>query len=100
VLSGPRDPRRVNEELTQAREAAVTELMRMARRRGANAVIGMRFDNRDVSNNWAEICAYGTAVRVERIRPRRVPRPEHIVTPAWPESVQAGAAPQRRADQP
>jgi uncharacterized protein YbjQ (UPF0145 family) len=73
VLSGTRDPRRVNEELTNAREAAIEEMVRVARRRGANAVIGMRFDNRDVSNSWAEICAYGTAVRIERARP--APRP-------------------------
>ncbi|OLB78785.1 MAG: hypothetical protein AUI14_11895 [Actinobacteria bacterium 13_2_20CM_2_71_6] len=47
------------------REEAVNEMIKSARRRGANAVIGMRFDHREISSSWAEICAYGTAVRVE-----------------------------------
>jgi uncharacterized protein YbjQ (UPF0145 family) len=63
-LSGAPNPR-VNQELASAREEAVNEMMRTARRRGANAVIGMRFDNREITSGWAEICAYGTAVRVE-----------------------------------
>jgi uncharacterized protein YbjQ (UPF0145 family) len=63
-LSGAPNPR-VNQELASAREEAVTEMMRAARRKGANAVIGMRFDNREITSGWAEICAYGTAVRVE-----------------------------------
>jgi uncharacterized protein YbjQ (UPF0145 family) len=67
ALTGAMNPR-VNEELTRARDEAVADLIRAARRRGANAVVGMRFDNRDVSDRWAEICAYGTAVRVQRIR--------------------------------
>jgi len=33
-----------------------------ARARGANAVLGMRFDHRDISEVWGEMCAYGTAV--------------------------------------
>jgi hypothetical protein len=35
-----------------------------AYRRGANAVVGMRFDHRSISESWTEICAYGTAVFV------------------------------------
>ncbi len=77
-LSGAPNPR-VRQELASAREEAVTEMMRVARRRGANAVIGMRYDNREITAGWAEICAYGTAVRVEPV-PRvsghaRPPRP-------------------------
>ena len=49
------------------REEAIAELAKAARRRGANAVIGMRFDNREITSSWAEICAYGTAARVEPI---------------------------------
>ena len=72
-LTGTANPR-MNEELAHARNQAVAEMTRNARRRGANAVIGMRFDNRDITTGWAEICAYGTAVRVERIPPRPAPR--------------------------
>jgi uncharacterized protein YbjQ (UPF0145 family) len=35
-----------------------------AQRRGGNAVVGMRFDHRDISDMWVELCAYGTAVYV------------------------------------
>jgi len=56
-------------ELSRVRDAAVTEMKRAARRRGANAVIGMRFD----AGTAGELCAYGTAVRAERIRLSAVP---------------------------
>jgi hypothetical protein len=39
-------------------------MMVAARRRGANAILGMRFDNRDITSMWVEIVAYGTAVVV------------------------------------
>jgi uncharacterized protein YbjQ (UPF0145 family) len=39
-------------------------MVEAANRRGANAVVGMRFDNRDVTPPWREVCAYGTAVLV------------------------------------
>lgn len=54
-------------KLTDAREVAVAALVANARKRGANAVVGMRFDTRAIGPRWAEICAYGTAVRVRRI---------------------------------
>lgn len=65
VLSGEVNPG-VTLALTGWREEAVTNMAREAKRRGANAVVGMRFDHRDISSSWTEICAYGTAVRVER----------------------------------
>jgi uncharacterized protein YbjQ (UPF0145 family) len=65
VLSGEVNPG-VATALTGWREEAVTNMARAAHRRGANAVIGMRFDHRDISGSWTELCAYGTAVRVQR----------------------------------
>ena len=50
--------------LTQWRHEAIGRLIAQAQRQGANAVLGMRFDNRDVGDYWTEICAYGTAVLV------------------------------------
>jgi uncharacterized protein YbjQ (UPF0145 family) len=35
-----------------------------AEQRGANAIVGMRFDTSEIGNGWTEICAYGTAVSV------------------------------------
>jgi hypothetical protein len=40
----------------------VTRLFDSAKARGANAIIGMRFDTSDIGDSWTEICAYGTAV--------------------------------------
>jgi uncharacterized protein YbjQ (UPF0145 family) len=50
--------------LAGSRQEAVARMVEAARRRGANAVVGMRFDHRPVSPVWNEICAYGTAVHV------------------------------------
>jgi uncharacterized protein YbjQ (UPF0145 family) len=48
--------------LTQIRAEAVAHMVEAAKRRGANAVVGMRFDVRGVTSAWNEVCAYGTAV--------------------------------------
>lgn len=50
--------------LAQIRQEAIAYMASAAERRGANAVVGMRFDNRDVTPPWREVCAYGTAVLV------------------------------------
>jgi len=50
--------------LAQIRQEAVANMIASAERRGANAILAMRFDNRDVTPPWREICAYGTAVLV------------------------------------
>jgi len=46
----------------QVRERMVEE----AERLGANAIIAMRFDTSEMGSNWTEICAYGTAVKVNK----------------------------------
>ena len=51
----------VVEALTRWREEAVEQMAREALKRGANAVVGMRFDHREVTSSVVEICAYGTA---------------------------------------
>ena len=62
-LNGRLNPQLVR-LLTQIRQEAVARMAEAASRRGANAIIGMRFDNRDVTPPWREVCAYGTAVLV------------------------------------
>jgi uncharacterized protein YbjQ (UPF0145 family) len=49
----------------KAREEAFELMMRHAAERGANAVIGMRYDANDVAEGVTEVLAYGTAVLVE-----------------------------------
>jgi uncharacterized protein YbjQ (UPF0145 family) len=48
--------------LLRWRRDAIANLAAEADLLGADAVIGMKFDNRILSSAWTEICAYGTAV--------------------------------------
>ena len=34
--------------------------------KGADAILAMRFDTSEIGTAWTEICAYGTAVKVEK----------------------------------
>jgi uncharacterized protein YbjQ (UPF0145 family) len=52
--------------LVQSRNEAMARMVAEAVARGANAVVGMRFDG-GAFGQWSEICAYGTAVWVEPI---------------------------------
>jgi uncharacterized protein YbjQ (UPF0145 family) len=81
--------------LAQIRQEAVANMIAAAERRGANAILAMRFDNRDVTPPWREICAYGTAVLVVAAdkteiatEPYAPPGPEPD-TPPYPMPVQA-----------
>ncbi|GGJ81785.1 UPF0145 protein [Pilimelia anulata] len=48
--------------LRKWREDAIARMVALAHERGANAVVGVRFDHREIGPEWTEICAYGTAV--------------------------------------
>ena len=63
MTSGDTNPRS-SVVLGRTRQDAVARMLEVAYGRGANAVIGMRFDHRSISSSWTEICAYGTAVFV------------------------------------
>ena len=52
--------------LSDSREQAIGRLRDAARRRGANAVLAMRFDCNEIANLMSEVAAYGTAVTVRR----------------------------------
>jgi uncharacterized protein YbjQ (UPF0145 family) len=60
---GDKNPR-MPQHLISWRSEAIEHMVTQARERGANAVIAMRFDNREITEVWSEICAYGTAVYV------------------------------------
>lgn len=55
--------------LVQTRARAIEQMIVAARRRGATAILGMRFDNRDITSTWVEIVAYGTAVVAVPVTP-------------------------------
>lgn len=48
------------------REQALQLMMEHALQRGANAVIGVRYDATEVMQGVTEVIAYGTAVQMER----------------------------------
>jgi len=50
----------------ESRQEAYDLMFRHATERGANAIIGMRYDATEVMSGVAEVLAYGTAVIVER----------------------------------
>lgn len=66
-LDGQSTPQR-SPALIRWRWEAIGEMVAEAVRLGADAIIGMKFDNRQINNSWSEICAYGTAVKLGRDR--------------------------------
>ena len=76
LRGGAYDPMAAD-NLTRWRTDSVARLGEEARRIGANAVVGMRFDSRDCGEMWMEICAYGTAVIV-------VPKVPDVMPPDQP----------------
>ena len=51
--------------LHDSREQVIERLAAEAEGRGADAIVAMRFDTSEMGDTWTEICAYGTAVRIE-----------------------------------
>ena len=52
--------------LAMGRLHAQERLVEEAEAKGANAIIAFRFDTSELGSTWAEICAYGTAVRASK----------------------------------
>ncbi len=50
-----------------SRQQVMQRMWQDATARGANAIVGMRFDTGDIGQSFSEVCAYGTAVVVEPI---------------------------------
>lgn len=73
--------------LTQSRNEAMARMVEEAQRRGANGIIGMRFDSGAIGQ-WSEICAYGTAVSI-------VPMSD-IAKQQYEAMVQAGQMPHQQ----
>lgn len=53
------------ELLNESREEATKRMVSQAKKRGANAVINIRFSTSSIAQGAAEIYVYGTAVKVE-----------------------------------
>ena len=59
----------MTKNLTSSRYQVIGRMAEEAQAKGANAVIAMRFDTSEMGGNWTEICAYGTAVKVNGLPP-------------------------------
>jgi uncharacterized protein YbjQ (UPF0145 family) len=53
--------------LYDSRNETMNRMIEEATRRGANAIVAMRFDTSEMGPNWTEICAYGTAIRATKL---------------------------------
>ncbi len=53
--------------VNESRQQVMQRMWQDAVSRGANAIVGMRFDTGDIAQAFSEVCAYGTAVVVEPI---------------------------------
>jgi len=53
------------DDLAAVRREAVAQMESDAHERGANAVVGVRFDTAEVGHDMSKIVAYGTAVLLE-----------------------------------
>ncbi len=54
--------------LTDSRIEATERMKEAAAQKGANAVIAMRFDTGEIGNNMNEVAAYGTAVKIRKLK--------------------------------
>jgi uncharacterized protein YbjQ (UPF0145 family) len=52
--------------MAESREQALDRMREDAVRRGANAIVGLRFSSADISEGASELLVYGTAVQIER----------------------------------
>ena len=52
--------------LAEGRVHAQERLVETAEGKGANAILAFRFDTSELGTTWTEICAYGTAVKLQK----------------------------------
>jgi uncharacterized protein YbjQ (UPF0145 family) len=53
--------------LVDSRVQVTERMVEEAEKKGAGAIVAMRFDTSEMGGNWTEICAYGTAVRARKV---------------------------------
>ena len=57
----------MTKNLVGSREEAVERMVQEATTKGADAVLAFRFDTSEMGNVWTEICAYGTAIKTQKL---------------------------------
>jgi uncharacterized protein YbjQ (UPF0145 family) len=58
--------RGMTKNLIDSRNEVIERMTQEAQARGGDAVLSMRFDTSEMGGNWTEICAYGTAVKIQK----------------------------------
>jgi uncharacterized protein YbjQ (UPF0145 family) len=56
----------MTKNLIDSRNEVVERMTQEAQARGGDAVLAFRFDTSEMGQNWTEICAYGTAVKIQK----------------------------------
>jgi len=56
----------MTKNLIDSRNEVVDRMTQEAQARGGDAVVAFRFDTSEMGLNWTEICAYGTAVKIQK----------------------------------
>jgi uncharacterized protein YbjQ (UPF0145 family) len=56
----------MTKNLIDSRNEVIARMTQEAQARGADAILAMRFDTSEMGQNWTEICAYGTAVKIQK----------------------------------
>ena len=56
----------MTKNLSDSRNEVIERMTQEAQARGGNAIVAMRFDTSEMGGNWTEICAYGTAVKIQK----------------------------------
>ena len=68
--------------LTRSRQEAVARAVEMAESAGADAIVGLRFDCSEITQNLSEVVAYGTAVKLAPLPGGTPDRAESTGSPA------------------
>ena len=56
----------MTKNLIDSRNEVIERMTKEAEARGGDAILAMRFDTSEMGQNWTEICAYGTAVKIQK----------------------------------
>jgi uncharacterized protein YbjQ (UPF0145 family) len=64
-------------------QEAMDMMVYEARRRGATAIVGMRFDSAQLNDHRVQICSYGTAVGVEPVTEAARKQYDEMVQRGW-----------------
>lgn len=58
------------ELMNESRQEATQRMVALAKKMGANAIVNVRYETSAITIGTAEVYAYGTAVKVEDIKPK------------------------------